>query len=64
VEQVRLVLEVPVHGAARHASVARDLIETGVGYSLVQKQPLGGGEDGDAGLLGFFFGSAHGQVRR
>ena len=64
VEQVSLVLEMPVHRATRHASVTGDLVEAGVRHALVEKQSLGGGEQGDSGLFGVFFGSSHGRLRQ
>ena len=60
VKQMRLVLEMPVHGAAGHAGIAGNLVETGVRHTLVEKQPLGRGEQGNTGLFGVFFSSSHG----
>ncbi|MOA17062.1 hypothetical protein D3C78_1373040 [compost metagenome] len=58
-EQVGLVLEVPVERAAGHAGGAGDLLKGGVGHALFEKQLFGGSQQGAARLLGFFFGAAH-----
>ena len=62
VEQMGLVLEMPVHRAAGHAGGLGDLLQGAVRHPFFQEQQLGRGEDRGAGLLGLFFGSAHGDV--
>lgn len=59
VEQMALVLEVPVDRTPRHATGAGDLLEAGMGHAVAQKQLLGGGEDVFAGLFGISLGSTH-----
>ncbi|MOA69643.1 hypothetical protein D3C78_1979480 [compost metagenome] len=57
-----LVLEVPVHRATGDPGRLGDLFQGAVGHALFQKQLFCGQQNGAAGLLGLFFGSAHGGV--
>ena len=60
-EEVRLVLEVPVDGASRHARVTGDLLQGGAGHALLEEHLLGGVEQGLACRGGFGLGlSRHG----
>ncbi|MNP38221.1 hypothetical protein D3C76_1317180 [compost metagenome] len=59
VEQVGLVLEMPVDRATGHAGGAGDLFEGGVGHAIFEEKVLGGVKDRATGFLGFFFRSAH-----
>ena len=63
IEQVGLVGKVPIHRTARDAGVSGDMFEAAVGNAFLQKQRFSGLQDGNAGFLGFFFGSAHGGRR-
>ena len=59
VEQVGLVLEVPVQCPARHPGRPGDLLQRGVCHPLSQKQLFGGLQQLLAGLLGLLFGTTH-----
>jgi hypothetical protein len=55
VEQVRLVLEMPVHRAARGAGPPRDVLQAGARHPLALKQVLGRIQQLVAGGQSFFF---------
>jgi len=59
VEQIGLVLEVPVHRASGHAGRLRHVLQRGPRDALECKQVLGRINQCGAGLLCIFFGSAH-----
>jgi len=61
VEQVGLVLEVPVNRAARYTGMPGNVLQAGVGDPAFEEQLFGRREDGVAGFLRVFFGSAHGD---
>ena len=58
-EEVGLVLEVPVHGAARHAGRRRHLRQRGAGHAPFTKEVFCGIEQPLPRGLGFFLGLAH-----
>ena len=60
VEEIGLVLEVPVHRASGHAGRLRHVLQRGPRDALECKQVLGRINQCGAGLLCIFFGSAHG----
>ncbi len=59
VEQVGLVLEVPVDGATGHPGGPGDLFQAGMGHALFQEQFLGGQEDGRTGFFRIFLCASH-----
>ena len=61
VEQVGLVLKVPVDRTARYTGMPGDVLQAGMGDPAFEEQLLGSREDGVAGFLRIFFGSAHGD---
>ncbi|MOA38379.1 hypothetical protein D3C78_1600570 [compost metagenome] len=60
VEQVSLVLEVPVHRAARHPRRLGDLFEAGIRHPLLQEQTFRRIQNPLTGFFGIFFCSSHG----
>lgn len=61
VEQVGLVLEVPVDRPSRDPGFARNVLQRGARHALPREQGFGGIEQGLAGLEGVFLGAAHGN---
>ncbi|MDQ7972818.1 MAG: hypothetical protein REJ24_09650 [Rhodocyclaceae bacterium] len=62
VEQVGLVLEVPVDGAARGAGLLRDLLQRGLRDALRLKQDLGSIQQAMPGGEGLFLGATNHDV--
>lgn len=58
-EQVRLVVEMPVDGSTSHAGLAGYLFQGGVRDALGEEQLFGGGEYAAPGFLCVLFGSSH-----